>query len=404
MRLRHKGFRAINLGKGNGSVRIVLFTETFLPKVDGIVKTLCRLLEHLAIRGHKCLVFAPTGGPTYYAKTPVVGLPGHPFPLYPELRLVPPYVDVSRHLGAFRPDVVHLVNPVSLGLAGLQQARRLDIPVAASYHTDIPGFAEQWGLGVLSEPLWTYLRWVHNQMDLNLCPSHATQAELEARGFQRLKVWSRGVDTDRFHPRHRTQSWRMRLGGGHPDAPLLLFVSRLSPEKRVEWLRPVLDVVPSARLAIVGDGPARPWLEQRFADTRTVFTGYLHGEDLARAYAAADIFVFPAANETFGNVVLEAMASGLPVVAARAGGPLDSVVEGVTGLLFDPTHPHGLADEVRRLVDDLAYARQLGGAGRLRAEARSWSTVLDGLLDDYAELITLCRTKRKPQDALHLME
>jgi hypothetical protein len=221
-------------------VRIVLFTETFLPKVDDIVKTLCRLLEHLAIRGHKCLVFVPTGGPTYYAKTPVVGLPGHPFPLYPELRLVPPYVDVSRHLGAFRPDVVHLVNPVSLGLAGLQQARRLDIPVVASYHTDIPGFAEQWGLGVLSEPLWTYLRWVHNQMDLNLCPSHATQAELEARGFQRLKVWSRGVDTARFHPRHRTRAWRVRLSGGHPDAPLLLFVSRLAPEKRVEWLRPLL--------------------------------------------------------------------------------------------------------------------------------------------------------------------
>jgi glycosyltransferase involved in cell wall biosynthesis len=368
-------------------VRIVLFTETFLPKVDGVAKTLCRLLEHLAIRGHKCLLFAPTGGPTHYAKTRVVGLSGHPFPLYPELRLVPPYVDVSRHLDAFRPDLVHLVNPVSLGLAGLQQARRLDIPVVASYHTDIPGFAEQWGLGILSEPLWTYLRWVHNQMDLNLCPSHATQAELKVRGFQRLKVWGRGVDTNRFHPCHRTHSWREQLSGGHPDAPLLLLVSRLVPEKRIEWLRPLLTAIPRARLAIVGDGPARPSLERHFAGTPTVFTGYLYGDDLARAYAAADVFVFPAANETFGNVVLGAMASGLPIVAARAGGPLDLVIEGKTGFLVDPTRPEAFADAVRRTVSDSDYARRLGTAGRACAQARTWSATLDGLLDDYALLI-----------------
>jgi len=369
-------------------VRIVLFTETFLPKVDGVAKTLCRLLEHLAARRHPCLVFAPAGGPKQYAGVPIIGLPAYRFPLYPELRLVPPYVDVAEQLDAFRPDVVHLVNPVSLGVAGLQRARHLGIPIVASYHTDIPGFAEQWGLGFLSEPLWAGLRWVHNQADLTLCPSSATQAELEGRGFRRTKVWSRGVDTERFHPSYRTHSWRMQLTGGDPCASLLLFVGRLSPEKRVEWLRPVLEALPQARLAIVGDGPARSSLEQHFTGTPTVFTGYLQGDDLAGAYAAADVFVFPAANETFGNVVLEAMASSLPVVAARAGGPLDVVVEGVTGLLFDPNDPGALVDAVRRLVDDSTYARQLGSGGRARAKARDWSTVLDGLLDDYATLIS----------------
>lgn len=367
-------------------MRIVLFTETFLPKVDGVVNTLCHLLEHLAVRRHTCLVFAPAGGPKQYAGTPIIGLPAYPFLLYPELRLVPPYVDLTQHLNAFQPDLVHLLNPVSLGLAGLQQARRLGAPIVASYHTDIPGFAEQWGLGFLREALWAGLRWVHNQADLNLCPSQATLAELEAHGFRRLKIWSRGVDTDRFHPRYRTPMWRARLSGGHPDAPLLLLVSRLSPEKRVEWLRPVLEAIPGARLAVVGDGPARSWLEEYFAGTPTVFTGYLYGQDLARTYASADLFVFPAANETFGNVVLEAMASGLPVVAARGGGPLDSVIEGVTGLLFDPDDPQALVDAVRRLVGDRNYARQLGADGRAQAERRSWSTILDGLLADYATL------------------
>jgi glycosyltransferase involved in cell wall biosynthesis len=302
-------------------MRIALFTETFLPKIDGIVRTLCRLLEHLSHRGHTALLFAPEGGPACYAGTSIVGLPGYTFPLYPELKLVPPTTDVKRHLEVFQPEVVHIVNPVSLGLAGLRQARRLGVPVIASYHTDLPGFTQLWGLGALRGPSWTFLRWIHNQADLNLCLSYATRSDLEAHGFQRVKVWSRGVDTGQFHPGHRSAEWRGRLSGGHPDAPLLLFVSRLSPEKRVEWLHPVLNALPGARLAIVGDGPLRPALERTFADTPTVFTGYLHGRDLASAYAAADIFVFPAANETFGNVVLEAMASGLPVVAARAGGP-----------------------------------------------------------------------------------
>ncbi|MEW5956549.1 MAG: glycosyltransferase family 1 protein [Chloroflexota bacterium] len=368
-------------------MRIAFFTETFLPKIDGIVNTLCQLLDHLARRGHASLVFAPAGGPRRYAKTPVIGLPGYPFPLYPELKLVPPYIDVFNLLKTFNADVIHLVNPISLGLAGLRHARQLGLPVVASYHTDIPGFVERWGFELFNEPVWTYLRWVHNQADLNLCPSRATLDELQAHEFERLKVWSRGVDTALFHPQQRTTDWRARLSGGRPDAPLLLFVGRLSPEKRVDWLRPALAAQPQARLAIVGDGPARPELERRLADTPTVFTGYLRGQDLARAYAAADIFVFPAANETFGNVILEAMASQLPVVTPAAGGPLDFVTDNETGLLFAAADQTALVKAVGRLIDDPLLARRLGKEARRRAEARSWPAVLDGLLEDYAGLM-----------------
>jgi glycosyltransferase involved in cell wall biosynthesis len=367
-------------------MRIAFFTETFLPKIDGIVNTLCHLLDHLAARGHSSLLFAPAGGPPRYANTPVIGLNGFAFPLYPELKLVPPNVNISARLAAFQPDVIHVLNPVSLGLAGLQQARHLGVPLVASYHTDVPGFAVRWGLGLFHDVLWSYFRWLHNQADLNLCPSRVTLAELERQGFQRLRVWSRGVDTRRFHPRQRQLEWRLRLSRGQLDGPLFLYVGRLSPEKRVDLLRPILEAIPAARLAIVGDGPSRSTLEQHFANTPTVFTGYLSGDDLARAYAAADIFLFPAANETLGNVVLEAMASGLPVIAPRAGGLLDHVLDGVTGLLFDPEDQTALVAAARRLALRRGEARWLGTTGRTRIENQSWAVVLDGLLEEYVDL------------------
>ena len=368
-------------------MRIALFTETFLPKVDGIVNTLCHLLDHLARRGHESIIFAPSGGPRYYSSTRVVGLTGIPFPLYPELKLVPPVVSVLDELRSFKPDLVHVVNPVSLGYVGLRHAYRLKLPLVASYHTDVPGFAVRWGLRICYRPLVRFFRWMHNRADLNLCPSTVTQRELLAHGYRRVQVWTRGVDSHLFDPRHRDAHWRQRLTGGEADKPLLLYVGRLSPEKRVDWLVPVLDALPDARLAVVGDGPARPQLERQFGRRAVHFTGYLSGTDLAAAYASADVFVFPAANETLGNVVLEAMASGLPVVAARSGGLLDHVIDGETGYLFEAESQDGLVQAVRRLVENPARAHALGMSGRARILHQSWEQVLDGLIAQYTTLI-----------------
>ncbi len=368
-------------------MRIALFSETFLPRVDGVTNTLCRLLEYLAARGHVSLLFAPAGGPVQYAKTQVVGLPNVPSLLYPDLRLVPPLVNVDAQLHAFRPDLIHVLNPVSLGWVGLWQARRLRRPVVASYHTDVPGFAAQWGLGIFQSMLWAYFRTIHNQADLNLCPSQFTRREIEAHGIRRVKVWGRGVDSQQFHPARRTPEWRARLSGGEPDRLLLLYVGRLSPEKRIHWLRPVIEALPQVRLAIVGDGPQRRALERLFAGTPTVFTGYLHGDELAYAYAAADLFVFPAANETLGNVVLEAMASGLAVVAPRSGGPPDHVQHLKTGVLFAPEQVDDLINAVTQLVRHSERAQAMGRAARRYAETNSWPAVLDGLLAHYTNLV-----------------
>lgn len=368
-------------------MRIALFTEVFLPKTDGVVNTLCHLLEHLARRGHRAVLFAPEGGPTCYADTPVIALPALPIPFYPELRLVPPLVDVRQALADFRPDLIHVFNPVSLGLVGLYLAREMGVPAAASYQTDLPGFVQRWGVGFFSEPLWGFLRWVHDQADLNFCPSQFTLRQLATRGFRNLRVWGRGVDTERFHPRHADPLWRARLSDGHPEAPLILTVGRLSPEKRMGMLRPLLDALPGIRLAIVGDGPGRWTLEHQFADTPTVFTGYLRGADLAAAYASADLFVLTSANETFGNVVLEAMASGLSVVVPDMGGQMDYVQDGVNGLVYGAEDVDLMIARVACLIEDPALARRMGAAGRAYAETQTWERVLDRLIADWAALI-----------------
>jgi len=367
-------------------MRIALFTETFLPKIDGVVNTLCYLLGHLEKRGHQTLLFAPEGSEASYGSTPVVTLKGFRFPLYPEIRLVPPWAQVGEALHHFQPDLVHLLNPLALGVAGLRQARRLGLPTVASYHTDLPGYAQLYGFKSLDRVAWSYLRWVHSQAHLNLCPSYATLHQLQARNFPGLKIWSRGVDTERFRPGHYNEVTRSRLSGGHPRQPLLLCVSRLATEKRLDWLLPLMRALPGVRLALVGDGPEKAALQRRFAGLPVVFTGYLHGEELARAYASADVFVFPSASETFGNVVLEAQASGLPVVAANAGGPAELVQDGWNGFLFAPQDQETMIADVRRLAGDRRLAHRLGRAARVQAETRSWTAVLDGLLRDYALL------------------
>lgn len=364
-------------------MRIAIFAETFLPKLDGITNTLCYLLKYFCDQGHSALLFAPKGGPDAYAGTRVIGLPAVRFPLYPDLQLVPPVVRVSQDLTAFNPELIHLVNPASLGLVGMGEAASRQVPVIASYHTDLPGYTRRYGWSFMERPMWAYLRFVHNVADLNLAPSEFTRCQLVDHGFKRVRVWGRGVDAERFSPAHRSMIWRQRLSGGHPEKPLLLYVGRLATEKRVDWLRAVVDAVPQAALAIVGDGPERPALEQQFAGTGAVFTGFLMGGDLAAAYASADLFVFPSANETLGNVVLEAMASGLPVVAPRSGGPVDHVIDSQNGFLFDPDRQTDLVHMVSRLAARRSYLETLGVCAREYACTQTWDHVFQRLMSDY---------------------
>jgi glycosyltransferase involved in cell wall biosynthesis len=368
-------------------VRIAYVSEVFLPKIDGITVTLTHLLEYLRERGHESIMFAPKGSISSYAGTEVVARLSVRTPFYPELHVALPLASVERELLRFDPDVVHLINPTSLGLAGMRAARKHGIPVVASYHTDMPGFARRWRLGFLAKPIYGYYRWMHNQANLNLTPSEFTMRQLKAQGFKRLAVWTGGVDIDRFHPDNASAEMRKRLSAGEPEKPLILFVSRLSREKRVDWLLPIARQIPGIRLAIVGDGPARSQLQKQFAGTPTVFTGYLRGAELATAFASGDIFAFTGAEETFGNVVAEAMASGLAVVAPHSGGVVDLVEDGVTGLLYTPEGHAKFLACVAGLAQDLERAKRMGQAGQKKARLYAWETTLDQLVAFYESVV-----------------
>jgi phosphatidylinositol alpha 1,6-mannosyltransferase len=368
-------------------MRIALLTESFLPKYDGVVKALCHLLDHLAAYGHESLLLAPAGSPEKYAETPVVQMKSQHLIFYPELRLVLPTQDISPELDDFAPDLIHLVSPFSLGLLGANYARKKNIPLVASYQTDLPGFLERWGVGFLSQSVENYLFWLHQQAQLNLAPSCVTRDELIEKGYPNVRLWTRGIDSTLFNPNRFDQSMRNYLSDGNSESLLLLYVGRLSREKRVEMLRPVLDAIPGVRLGIVGDGPYRENLEKVFHGSSTVFAGYLFGEALASAYASTDIFVFTGANETFGNVVLEAMASGLPVVAPDSGGVMDMVKPYETGLLFQKEDQQSLVDTVQRMVISVGLREQIRLAARQMALRYSWDDILNQLLSDYEELI-----------------
>lgn len=368
-------------------MRIAIFTETFLPKTDGIVIVLCHFLDYLANKGHEVLVFAPEGGPVHYANARVIGLPGIKFFLYPELKLAPPLMGTRKPLNEFQPDLIYLVNPASLGLGGIWEARRLDIPLVASYHTDVPGFAARMGMAYTQRSLWAFFRQVYNQADLVFVPSNFTKDQVEYHGFEHVRVLNHGVDSDLYHPSKRSAKWRMSLMDGQTDQKLLLYVGRLAAEKRVDWLLPVLKSNPGTRLAIIGGGPAETSLKKKFQGSPTIFTGYLHGEDLAHAYASADLFVFPGANETFGNVVIEAMSSGLPVVVPNDGGVRDFVEANVNGFLFESENQRSLLDSVSHLLAQPEIAQRLGRGGRAKAEAMSWDRVNDIAIQEFIDLI-----------------
>jgi glycosyltransferase involved in cell wall biosynthesis len=318
-------------------MRIALFTETFLPKVDGIVTRLRHTIDHLQRNGDQVLVIAPEGGITEHKGAKVCGITGFPLPLYPELKMALPRPAIGDTLASFQPDIIHVVNPAVLGLAGIFYSKLLKTPLVASYHTHLPQYLQHYGLGMLEGLLWELLKTAHNQANLNLCTSTAMMSELTRHGIERVDLWQRGVDTEIFHPDLASQEMRSHLSQGHPESPLLLYVGRLSAEKEIERIKPILAAIPTARLALVGDGPHRLMLEKHFSGTNTNFVGYLMGKELGAAFASADAFIFPSRTETLGLVLLEAMAAGCPVVAARSGGIPDIVTDRVNGYLFQPT-------------------------------------------------------------------
>jgi|TARA_B100000745_G_scaffold297515_1_gene244566 glycosyltransferase involved in cell wall biosynthesis len=373
-------------------VKIAFFTETFLPKVDGIVTRLTKTIEFLTKNGDEVIVFCPEGCPDSYKGATIVGVAAMPLPLYPELKLGLPGPAVSDKLEEFKPDLVHVVNPAVLGLGGIWLAKTNNIPLIASYHTHLPKYLEHYGMGMLEPLLWELLKAAHNQALLNLCTSTAMVNELEDKGIQRTALWQRGVDTENFRPELRSEKMREKLFGKYQNTDsLLIYVGRLSAEKQIERIKPVLDNIPGACLALVGDGPYRGQLEKIFENTKTNFIGYLSGEELASAYASGDIFLFPSSTETLGLVLLEAMAAGCPVIGANKGGIPDIINNGINGCLYNPDEKdngeRSLIEATKKILADKNKKEAMRKEARKEAEQWDWNQATLQLQKYYAETL-----------------
>lgn len=367
-------------------MRIALFTEVFLPKVDGIVTRVLRTLEQLDALGHDVLVFAPGHPPTNVAGARVVRVPSIPArPWYPEFQIGLPSPNIGRELAEFAPDVTHQVNPFSVALNGTLLAKRRGLPILSSFHTDAPAYAPKLGLAFMEKPGERALRAVHNLAQVNLCTSPQMVERAEGMGIRNVDLWPKAIDTDNYRPDRRSREMRERLTNGHPDEKLMIYIGRMSKEKDLrDLLEPIRRLGPrGVRLAMVGSGPDHTELEREFAGTNTVFTGYMSGDDLAAAFASADVFAFPSTTETLGFVALESMASGVPVVGARAGGIPFAVTDGESGLLYEPNNVADFTTQLDRILFDDELRSRMGSAGRVEAEQSSWRAATEKLVEFY---------------------
>jgi phosphatidylinositol alpha 1,6-mannosyltransferase len=367
-------------------VRVTLVAETFSPAVNGVVNSVIRVAGALAARGHEPVVVAPSGTPFVVdghlvdvVRVPAIAVPG-----YRGLRMARPGLDLRPVLRELSPDIVHLASPALLGRAAVRAANALDIPSVAVFQTDLSGFLRRYHLGVVSPLLWKWLRHLHNDADLTLVPSSTTGYQLRSHGIRALRLWPRGVDGVLFHPSRRDESLRESLTGGALGTIVVGYVGRLAAEKRVEALAPI-SRLPGVSVVVVGDGPRRRRLARLMPSAR--FLGLRRGEDLARIMASLDLVVHPGADETFCQVVQEALCSGVPVITAAAGGPLDLVRHGDNGWLWAGDDPDVLAAQVATVREDrraLAAARE---RARPSVVGRSWDVIADQLLAHYSRVL-----------------
>jgi phosphatidylinositol alpha 1,6-mannosyltransferase len=358
-------------------LRVLVVSESFLPQVNGVTNSVRRVLEHLSREGHEAELVAPTG-PASYAGFPVHTTRGASLPFYRDFRIG---LETRARLRAvilrFRPDVVHIASPATLGLQAARVAEELGIPSVAIYQTDLVGFAERYAaLSLGGARAMAYLtRKIHTMVDLTLAPSTASVRQLQELDVPRLALWPRGVDLDAFHPGLRDEGLRRQL--------LVGYVGRLAPEKELELLT-YLSGDPRYALVVVGGGPEEARLRRLLPDAR--FLGVLHGADLGRAYAALDVFVHTGRHETYCQSAQEALASGVPVVAPRSGGPIDVVHDGVAGFLYEPGDGDDLGAYVDRLARDPEFRRRTGLAARRSVEGRSWQAVNEALVEHYRDV------------------
>ncbi|WJZ01601.1 glycosyltransferase family 4 protein, partial [Corynebacterium freiburgense] len=362
-------------------MKVAVVAESFLPNINGVTNSVLRVLEYLREHGHDAIVIAP-GARDFeeeiheYLGFPIIRVPTIMVPLIDSLPIGVPRPLVTQAIRDFLPDVIHLASPFVLGGAGAFAARMLQIPAVAVYQTDVAGFASRYHLSPLAAASWEWTKTLHNMCARTLAPSSAAIADLHEHGIERVYHWGRGVDTQTFCPSKRNDA--LRVQWSPQGLPIVGFVGRLAAEKGVHRLSVLSDA--PVQLVIIGDGPERPTLEEELPNA--IFMGELSGEALAEAYASLDVFVHPGEHETFCQAIQEALASGIPAIAPRAGGPIDLIQNGINGYLIPPEH---FADQLLEKVFD--STPEMGIAAREGVRDKTWSSLCAQLLRHYEAVI-----------------
>ncbi|BAT84163.1 Sulfoquinovosyl transferase [Vigna angularis] len=361
--------------------RIALFVEPSpFAYVSGYKNRFQNFIKCLREMGDEVMVVTTHEGvPQEFYGAKLIGSWSFPCPLYQKvplsLALSPRIIsEVAR----FKPDIIHASSPGIMVFGALIIAKLLCVPIVMSYHTHVPVYIPRYTFSWLVKPMWLIIKFLHRAADLTLVPSAAIAGDLLAArvtAANKIRLWNKGVDSEKFHPRYRSYEMRLRLSNGEPEKPLIVHVGRLGVEKSLDFLKRLMDRLPEARIAFIGDGPYREELEKMFKGMPAVFTGMLRGEELSQAYASGDVFVMPSESETLGFVVLEAMSSGIPVVAARAGGIPDIIPadqDGKTSYLYNPGDLEDCLSKLKPLLHNKVLRETMAKAAREEMEKYDW--------------------------------
>jgi len=371
-------------------MKIAYFTDSLPPLVDGVSTSYLHLADFLEAQNidfRFYSAFKPDDSFKWSHRVrKVLSLP---LPVYKPYRFCLPVSDkLKQELYEFNPDIIQTASPSLLGNFGLQFARKHKVPAVSSFHTDFVSYLKYHGLDRVEDYGWSFLRKFYNRFDTVYSPSLTMKKILQNLGFKNVSIWGRGVDLESFSPDHRSQKLRRSIT--RSDKPILLYVGRLVKEKGLIGLVEACSLLNQKgyefKLAFVGDGYLKDELRMRYPEA--VFPGFLKGKALSHWYASADIFVFPSSTETFGNVVQEAFASGLPVIGVPRGGVVDLILEGKNGLFSKPESPESLAEKIKILLDNPALRTQFGRNARILIHNYSWENINKKLLDSYSEIIS----------------
>jgi len=375
-------------------MRVALFTDTYVPEVNGVAKALGRWAAFLESQGIPCKVFAPTAETRLPAEaSSVERLFSVPFLLYPDCKFaLPNPLNMKKALREFRPTLIHVATPFNIGFYGTHYARKHGIPIVASYHTHFDQYLAYYKLQWMEPVLMKYMSWFHADCRKVYVPSRSALEHLKTKGFPEMEIWSRGISTEQFRPDVDREAV-LRSFGVSPDKFVVLYVGRLAAEKSIDVLLESFRAMPEAEradmeLVVAGDGPLLQELRETVGPEEPIrLLGFVQGRRLSELYAASDVFLFPSATETFGNVVLESMACGTPVIGADAGGVGDIVRHCETGWLCPPRDAAAFTAALAALKADAGLRARLGAAGLEYARSQSWDRIFHGLLESYRDVV-----------------